>query len=152
MLCTRLTSLTDKRKWSNKRTQAIADCRDSSMSLFLLYGSVGLLSGRDKMTVSKSNLKSSASAQTVFELSENFGEPQAATLSLCEGLDHIRKTCSRQVNFYQTVRVILIPTRNEFLSAGLRDVLWWNGADYDSFVREALSEQGALRAEDRQYF
>ena len=45
-----------------------------------------------------------------------------------------------QVRFDSAVRVILIPTRKEYRSAGLSDALWWKERDYSSFKGSAIME------------
>ena len=46
----------------------------------------------------------------------------------------------RKLKFDSAVKVILIPTRNEYRSAGLGDVLWWSDRDYSCFKGSALME------------
>jgi hypothetical protein len=48
------------------------------------------------------------------------------------------KSC--KINFNNAVRVVLIPTREEYRAAGLSDVMWWDDSDYKSFKDSALTE------------
>lgn len=43
-------------------------------------------------------------------------------------------------NFCPSVRVVLIPTVEEYKSAGIADELWWRDPDYYDFKRSALQE------------
>jgi len=47
---------------------------------------------------------------------------------------------TKQVNFNECVKVILIPSRAEYMKRGLSKHLWWNQQDYFSFQQEARSE------------
>lgn len=47
---------------------------------------------------------------------------------------------SKQVNFNECVKVILIPSRAEYVKRGLTKHLWWTQQDYFSFQQEARSE------------
>jgi hypothetical protein len=44
------------------------------------------------------------------------------------------------VHFKKTAKVILIPKREEYISAGMAPTLWWNGPEYASFRRETGRE------------
>lgn len=46
----------------------------------------------------------------------------------------------KMVDFKHSIKVILIPCRNEYKSAGLYSILWWNTTDYFSFQQSAHSE------------
>lgn len=48
------------------------------------------------------------------------------------------KSC--RINFNNAVRVVLIPTREEYRAAGLSDVMWWDDSDYKNFKDSALTE------------
>lgn len=54
----------------------------------------------------------------------------------------------KNVNFGCSVRVILIPTREEYKTAGVDNLLWWVDDDYKSFKTAAMSE---LRETMRQF-
>lgn len=47
---------------------------------------------------------------------------------------------TKQVNFNECVKVILIPSRAEYVKRGLAKYLWWTQQDYFSFQQEARSE------------
>lgn len=49
------------------------------------------------------------------------------------------KTKNR-VHFKNSVVVILIPSRGEYISAGLIPVLWWQKAEFAAFQRSAIIE------------
>lgn len=46
----------------------------------------------------------------------------------------------RNVKFHTAVRVVLIPTREDYRSAGLGDVMWWSDDSYSEFKNAAKSE------------
>jgi len=46
----------------------------------------------------------------------------------------------KNVNFGSSVRVILIPTREEYKMAGVDNLLWWVDDDYKSFKTAAMNE------------
>ena len=46
----------------------------------------------------------------------------------------------RKVRFQTSVRVILIPSRPEYIAAGLLPVLWWEKSDFPLFKTAAVSE------------
>lgn len=46
----------------------------------------------------------------------------------------------RRVRFQTSVRVILIPSRPEYIAAGLLPVLWWEKSDFPLFKTAAVSE------------
>ena len=46
----------------------------------------------------------------------------------------------KKVKFCKNVKVILIPTLNEYIEAQLKSVIWWNDEDYKSFKSEAVIE------------
>lgn len=46
----------------------------------------------------------------------------------------------RSVTFNELVKVVLIPSRQEYKSRGLENDLWWNNSDYFQFQQEARSE------------
>ena len=50
------------------------------------------------------------------------------------------KTIIRKVRFQTSVRVILIPSRPEYIAAGLLPVLWWEKSDFPLFKTAAVSE------------
>ena len=50
----------------------------------------------------------------------------------------------RKVEFQPLVRVVLIPSRTEYSSAGLLSILWWEDSDYSSFKSTAVRELKAL--------
>lgn len=49
-------------------------------------------------------------------------------------------TCSRLVEFSESMRVVLIPSRTDYMAAGLIKNLWWTAPDYLSFQQSAYSE------------
>lgn len=46
----------------------------------------------------------------------------------------------RSVHFKNTVTVILIPSRGEYIAAGLVPMLWWMEADFSMFYKSAMSD------------
>ena len=46
----------------------------------------------------------------------------------------------KHVKFSNLVSVVLIPTRVEFVDAGLKEDLWWGISDYNSFKSTAANE------------
>jgi len=46
----------------------------------------------------------------------------------------------KKVHFESAVRVILIPSRIEYLAAGLMPILWWEKNDFTLFKRSAVAE------------
>jgi hypothetical protein len=47
---------------------------------------------------------------------------------------------NKRVSFDNIVSVVQIPTVQEFRSAGLADLLWWNRSDYNSFKLSAAED------------
>jgi hypothetical protein len=47
---------------------------------------------------------------------------------------------NKRVSFDNIVSVVQIPTVQEFRSAGLADLLWWNSSDYNSFKLSAAED------------
>lgn len=45
-----------------------------------------------------------------------------------------------KITFNNAVRVVLIPTRDEYRAAGLSDVMWWEDSDYSNFKESAMNE------------
>ena len=52
----------------------------------------------------------------------------------------INKKSLRSVRFQTSVRVVLIPSRPEYIAAGLLSVLWWEKSDFPLFKSAAVSE------------
>ena len=52
----------------------------------------------------------------------------------------INKKPLRSVRFQTSVRVVLIPSRPEYIAAGLLSVLWWEKSDFPLFKSAAVSE------------
>lgn len=52
----------------------------------------------------------------------------------------VEKVGKRRVRFQTSVRVILIPSRPEYIAAGLLPVLWWEKTDFPLFKTAAVSE------------
>lgn len=52
----------------------------------------------------------------------------------------VEKVGKRRVRFQTSVRVILIPSRPEYIAAGLLPVLWWEKTDFPRFKTAAVSE------------
>jgi hypothetical protein len=90
----------------------------------------------------------SVSAPTVSGLStlSQFGRLWATTGDLVGNDNNAsatgaqKKVEKRRVKFQAAVRVVLIPSRNEYINAGMGDVLWWEESDYSVFKRAAVSE------------
>lgn len=47
----------------------------------------------------------------------------------------------KKVTFDSSLRVVLIPTRHEYIEVGLVDELWWTSADYSKFRHSKLHEE-----------
>ncbi len=47
---------------------------------------------------------------------------------------------NKHVRFSPTVRVILIPTIDEYFSAGIADLMWWTKSQYKCFKHDANQE------------
>jgi hypothetical protein len=56
----------------------------------------------------------------------------------------VKPVAKRRVAFQPLVRVVLIPSRNEYIAAGLLSILWWEDSDYSSFKTSAVKELKAL--------
>ena len=90
----------------------------------------------------------SVSAPTVSGLStlSQFGRLWATTGDLVGNDNNAsatgaqKKVEKRRVKFQAAVRVVLIPSRNEYINAGMGDALWWEESDYSVFKRAAVSE------------
>lgn len=54
----------------------------------------------------------------------------------------------RRVGFDQSVRVILIPSRDEYRKVGLYGALWWSGFEFSQFQASAHNEIRALALEE----
>lgn len=50
----------------------------------------------------------------------------------------------KKVKFQTTIRVVLIPCKDEYVHAGLFDALWWGDLDYSTFKFSAFTELKAL--------
>jgi hypothetical protein len=55
-------------------------------------------------------------------------------------------SCKSGVKFNSALRVVLIPSRGEYKSAGLCPELWWTSSDYFMFQQSAHSEIRLLSA------
>lgn len=51
---------------------------------------------------------------------------------------------SRRITFLSTVRVVLIPPRNEYRDNDMTKELWWEESDYSAFKNSAIRELKAL--------
>jgi hypothetical protein len=52
----------------------------------------------------------------------------------------------KQLRFSESVKVVLIPTADEYRKANFAEVLWWAPSSYEEFKRSALEEiKGAMR-------
>jgi len=49
-------------------------------------------------------------------------------------------TTHKRITFHQSVKVILIPTRNEYKAASLLKDLWWDDSDYREFKASTITE------------
>ena len=56
----------------------------------------------------------------------------------------VKTVAKRRVASQPLVRVVLIPSRNEYIAAGLLSILWWEDSDYTSFKTSAVRELKAL--------
>lgn len=56
----------------------------------------------------------------------------------------VKTVAKKRVAFQPLVRVVLIPSRNEYIAAGLLSILWWEDSDYSSFKTSAVRELKAL--------
>ena len=50
----------------------------------------------------------------------------------------------KKVTFQTLIRVVLIPSKDEYVHAGLFDALWWRDLDYSTFKFSAFTELKAL--------
>lgn len=71
-------------------------------------------------------------------LSQLWTLTRGASVSIKE--PKIEKEEKRKVRFQTSVRVILIPSRPEYIAAGLLPVLWWDKSDFPLFKTAAVSE------------
>ena len=46
----------------------------------------------------------------------------------------------KKVKFCKNVKVILIPSTNEYIEAQLKHVIWWNADDYKIFKMQAVED------------
>ena len=63
---------------------------------------------------------------------------RGAPISIIE--PKVEKEEKKKVRFQTSVRVILIPSRPEYIAAGLLPVLWWEKSDFPLFKTAAVSE------------
>lgn len=63
---------------------------------------------------------------------------------LLDEQNSVKTVAKRRVAFQPLVRVVLIPSRNEYIAAGLLSILWWEDSDYSSFKTAAVRELKAL--------
>lgn len=61
---------------------------------------------------------------------------------------NISEKLIRNVVFNNSLRVILIPCRQEYEAAGLKSVLWWAVSDYSNFQKSASAEIISLSNEE----
>jgi len=54
----------------------------------------------------------------------------------------------KSVKFSTSVKVILIPKREEYVDAGIDSLIWWGDSDYVGFKESAVSEMRQLMALD----
>lgn len=54
--------------------------------------------------------------------------------------DLVSKPKKKSVKFSSAVHLVLIPTREEYCSAGLGSLMWWIDQDYSFFKQAAISE------------
>lgn len=60
--------------------------------------------------------------------------------------DNLTQSGKRNVYFDPFLKVILVPSRGEYLCAGLCPILWWTSSDFFSFQQSAHSEVRLLSA------
>jgi hypothetical protein len=81
-------------------------------------------------------------------LGRTISEPNASSLNLPSSTiersksssDLIGSSKDKRVQFSNTAKVVLIPTRNEYRTNALDDQMWWKEDDYLQFKRSALTE------------
>lgn len=73
----------------------------------------------------------------------HLGRLWATTGDLSNNLSNNKKI-KKKVKFINSVRVILIPTRHEYLNANITDIIWWNDLDYKGFKSSAVREVESL--------
>jgi hypothetical protein len=56
----------------------------------------------------------------------------------------VKKIEKRRIKFQPAVRVVLIPSRDEYTNAGLGEQLWWDESDYTAFKKSAVGELKVL--------
>ncbi len=57
-------------------------------------------------------------------------------------------TTHKRITFHQSVKVILIPTRNEYKAASLLKDLWWDDSDYREFKTSTIKEIKSVMMRD----
>jgi len=63
-------------------------------------------------------------------------EKLAKFITICPQLSNTYK----KVTFSNQINAILVPTKNEFIKAGLYNYIWWNSSDYKCFDGDAVRE------------
>ena len=58
----------------------------------------------------------------------------------------MNKTAKKRIQFQPSVRVVLIPSRCEYLDANMFSLLWWEETDYTAFKSSAIMELKVLMA------
>ena len=59
----------------------------------------------------------------------------------------IKGSVKASVAFAQAVRIILVPSRNEYRKSGLQHALWWEAAEFSQFQTTAITEIRAFALE-----
>jgi hypothetical protein len=74
------------------------------------------------------------------------GRAWATTTNLIEShpTPRVETKLRKRVRYETSVRVVLIPTRDEYVEAGLQNDLWWEDTDYTVFKNSAVRELKAL--------
>eukprot|EP01038_Epipyxis_sp_PR26KG_P004251 gene4251-6030_t len=73
------------------------------------------------------------------------------SLNVSNVTDNSTKPCriksNKNVKFCSTVKVVLIPTVEEYCQASLAEFLWWNSSDFSGFKLSAIEELNLLMEE-----
>lgn len=59
-------------------------------------------------------------------------------------INETQKVEKKRVKFQPAVRVVLIPSRTEYIASNLLSTLWWNDIDYSAFKNSAVMELKAV--------
>jgi hypothetical protein len=81
------------------------------------------------------------------EVSTSSIAPPMSPPWVLEQASQVLKKVSKRVGFSNVDRIVLIPTRQEYIAHNLRDKMWWTDADYTDFKRTAIREYAQIKQE-----